>query len=63
MLLDDRKTGPVTVAWYNVSMLLWTPGQQFTGAELAGMLTAAGFRDAEVIPTFGYWNVVTAVKP
>jgi hypothetical protein len=27
------------------------------------MLTEAGFRRIEVKPTFGYWSVVTGVKP
>jgi cyclopropane fatty-acyl-phospholipid synthase-like methyltransferase len=63
MLLTDDKSGPATIAGYNVSMLLWTEGQQFSGAELAGMLQEAGFISIEVVPTFGYWSIVTGRKP
>lgn len=59
MLYDEAKAGPFTVAGYNVSMLLWTEGQQFSGAELSRLLDEVGFEDIEVIPTFGYWHVVT----
>ncbi|MBI5234038.1 MAG: methyltransferase [Deltaproteobacteria bacterium] len=63
MLYDGKKTGPFTVAGYNVSMLMWTEGQQFSGVELSLMLEQAGFTDIEVIPTFGYWHIVTGLKP
>ncbi len=63
MLYNKEKTGPFTVAGYNVSMLLWTEGQQFSGSELSRMLQQAGFADIGVIPTFGYWHVVTGRKP
>lgn len=63
MLYNMEKTNPFTVAGYNVSMLLWTEGQQFSGNELSHMLQEAGFEDIEVIPTFGYWHVVTGRKP
>jgi hypothetical protein len=63
MLYDREKAGPFTVAGYNVSMLMWTEGQQFSGGELSLMLEQAGFTDVDVIPTFGYWNIVTGRKP
>jgi O-methyltransferase/methyltransferase family protein len=63
MLYDGKKTGPFTVAGYNVSMLMWTEGQQFSGGELSLMLEQAGFIDLDVIPTFGYWHIVTGRKP
>jgi hypothetical protein len=63
MLYNDGKTGPFTVAGYDVSMLVWTEGQQFSGKELSLMLGEAGFADIEVIPTFGYWHIVTGRKP
>ena len=62
MLYNDEKTGPVAVAGVAISMLLNTEGQQFSGRELAAMLTEAGFRDIEVRPTFGYWSIVTGRK-
>ena len=63
MLYNGDKSGPFTVAGYDVSMLLWTEGQQFSGAELSALLAAAGFFDLHVIPTLGYWGIVTGRKP
>ena len=62
-LLNDDKTGPLAIAAFNVSMLLWTEGQQYSGHELSSMLTEAGFRALEVTPTVGYWSIVTGRKP
>ena len=44
-------------------MLMYIPGEQYSGRELSTMLTDAGFRDIEVKPTFGYWSVATGLKP
>lgn len=63
MLFNDAKDGPLTVAGYSVSMLLWTEGQQFSGTELSALLATAGFIDIEVMPTAGYWGIVTGRKP
>jgi len=63
MLFNSDKPGPFTVAGYDVSMLLWTEGQQFTGAELSAMLSEAGFVEIAVIATQGYWAIVTGQKP
>lgn len=63
MLYNDEKTGPFTVATYNIGMLWGTEGQQFSGRELSTMLSEAGFTDIEVKPTWGYWSIVTGRKP
>ncbi len=63
MLYDDNKAGPFTVAAFNMLMLFATDGEQYSGSELASMLTEAGFINFEVKPTFGYWSVVTGRKP
>ncbi|KAF0221306.1 MAG: O-methyltransferase family [Geobacteraceae bacterium] len=63
MLYNSDKTGPFTVAGYDVSMLLWTEGQQFSGGELSAMLAEAGFVDIAVTATLGYWHIVTGIKP
>ena len=62
-LYDDDKSGPVAAAGYSVNMLMWSEGQQYSGAELTAMLTDAGFRDIEVQATFGYDSVVSGRKP
>jgi len=59
----SEKDGPLPAAAYSVAMLLWTEGQQFSGAELAEMLAESGFTDIEVEPTIGFWSVVTGRKP
>ena len=63
MLYNDEKTGPFPVAACSINMLVWTEGEQYSGQELAEMLTEAGFIDVEVKPTFGYWSIVTGRKP
>ncbi len=63
MLYDDQKTGPYPTAAYNMAMLLWTEGQQFSGHELSVMLTEVGFTNVEVTPSRGYWSLITGRKP
>jgi SAM-dependent methyltransferase len=62
MLYDDKKKSPA-VAAYDIVMLLWTEGQQYSGDELSTMLRDIGFQAIEVKPTFGYWSIVTGYKP
>jgi len=62
ILYNEDKTGPFPVAAFNAMILLWTEGQQYSGAELSAMLTEAGFTDIEVKPTFGYWSIVSGRK-
>jgi O-methyltransferase domain/Dimerisation domain len=63
MLYDEEQQVPYPAAAYTVGMLLWTEGQQFTAPELKTLLTEAGFVKVEVKPTFGYWSIVTGLKP
>ncbi|HJQ68669.1 MAG TPA: methyltransferase [Blastocatellia bacterium] len=63
MLFDDEKTGPAQAAAYNVAMLLWTEGQQYSGRELRAMMAEAGFTDIEIKPAYGYWSLVSGRKP
>ena len=53
---------PLVAAGFNLGMLLWTEGQQFTAAELEALLLEAGFRDPQTRATFGYWSIVSARK-
>jgi hypothetical protein len=63
VLFDDDKGGPLRAAAYSAGMMMWSEGQQYSGAELTTMLTEAGFRDVEVKPTFGYDSIVSGRKP
>jgi protein-L-isoaspartate O-methyltransferase len=60
---NEQKLGPPAVAAYNMIMLISTEGQQYSGTELSRMLSEAGFVDIKVLPTSGYWNIVTGCKP
>jgi hypothetical protein len=61
-LFNDDKAGPLVAAEWSMVMVMWTEGQQYSGAELATTLTDAGFRDIEVKRTFAYDGVVSGVK-
>jgi acetylserotonin N-methyltransferase len=62
MLLDDAGTGPATTAAFSMLMLLATQGQQFTFAEIKGLLEKAGFKDVETKQTAGYYSITTGWK-
>ncbi|MDE2366252.1 MAG: methyltransferase [Betaproteobacteria bacterium] len=63
VLYNDEKTGPFAPAAYSMLMMGWTEGKSYSGAELSGMLKEAGFHDIQVHPAFGYFSVVTGLKP
>jgi len=63
MLLNEFKDGPLVVACYSVAMLLHERGKQYTAMELQTLLTETGFVDFQTRSTFGYYSLITAVKP
>ena len=63
MLFNDDRTGPLSAAAFHMVMLMYIPGEQYSGRELSSMLADAGFINIEAEPTFGYWSLVTGVKP
>ena len=63
MLFNNDRTGPLATAAFNITMLLWVTGQQYSGRELSAMLKEAGFKRVAVKKTFGYWSIVSGVKP
>ena len=63
MIYNDEKTGPFAPAAYSMLMMGWTEGESYSGRELSTLLQDAGFRDSKAYPAFGYYSVVTAVKP
>ena len=63
MFFNENKTGPFSVASYNIMMLLWTQGQQLSKKELMLLLKEVGFIDIQVLPTgFGDWALLTGLK-
>lgn len=63
MLYNDDKTGSFAPAAFSMVMMGWTEGKQYSGLELSEMLRNAGFDDIQVHPSFGYYSIVTGVKP
>jgi len=64
VLQNEERSGPLPAAAYNISMLLLTQGQQFSGSELSSMLKVAGFVDIEIKSTnFGYRSLAIGRKP
>lgn len=62
MLLTDDGSGPSTTAGFSMHMLL-TKGRQYTFPELRSLLEGAGFGTVSVLPTYGYYSVVTGQRP
>lgn len=62
-LFNDETPGPLAVAGFNVTMLIWSQGKQYSHSEMRQMLHAAGFCDIEILPAFGYFSIITGVKP
>lgn len=63
MLLDDDGTGPLTAAAFSVAMLHGTQGQQFTFAQLRDLLEGAGFAGINSLSTYGYYSLVSGIRP
>ena len=61
-LFNDEKTGPLSAAIYNLKMLLWTEGQQYTYKEILNMLKKVGFKNVLVKNYFKDWSIITALK-
>lgn len=63
LLFNNEKSGPIATSVYNMIMLLWTQGQQYSGKEIVSMLGKVGFKGIEILPTgFGSWSIITGVK-
>jgi hypothetical protein len=62
MLFNAERTGPFGVAAFNMVMLTYLDGEQYSGREIAGFFSEAGFTDIQVTPTFGYWSIVAGRK-
>lgn len=63
MLYNDEKTAPFAAAAFSMLMMGWTEGRSYSARELSTMMSDAGFRDIQTHPTFGYYSLVTGVKP
>ena len=63
MLYDDEKKGPFAPAAFSMMMMGWTEGKQYSGLELSAMLKEIGFEDIQIHRAFGYYSIVTGLKP
>jgi hypothetical protein len=63
MLYNEDKSGPFAAAAFSMLMMGWTEGKSYSSGELSAMLVDAGFREVEVQPAFGYYSIVTGLKP
>ena len=62
MLLDDDADGPLAAALFSVLMLN-TRGKQFTATELCALLRETGFENGTVTHTYGYYSLISALRP
>jgi hypothetical protein len=60
---DAGKTKPFPAAAMSMVMLGWGEGEQYSAPQIQNFLEEAGFRDIQVIPTYGYHSIVTGRKP
>jgi acetylserotonin N-methyltransferase len=63
MLLDDSGDGPTAAVSFSLLMCLGTKGQQFTFVLLKDILEDAGFADIRCKRSYGYYSLVTGLKP
>lgn len=62
MLFNSQKTGPLLTAAYNMKMMVWTEGQQFSTDEISEILYEAGFKKVNIIKSLGNWSIAIGKK-
>ena len=62
-LLDDDKASPLGATAMSMNMLVYSEGKQYSASEIDAILTQAGFAKVSVVPTQGYYSLITAEKP
>ena len=63
MLLHDSGKAPYPAIAFSLLMAIGTMGQQFTLPQLRDILESAGFTNVTSMNTYGYYSIVSAVKP
>lgn len=63
MLFNSHKTGPLLTAAYNMKMMVWTDGQQYSFAEIRDIFEEAGFIEIRKEKALGNWSIVIGQKP
>lgn len=63
VLLSDNHIGPLTANAYSLAMLSVTEGKQFKPSELMSILAEAGFESLKIKPAYGYYSLISGLKP
>lgn len=62
MLFNSDKTGPFLTAAYNMKMMAWTEGQQYSVNEIIEILNRVGFREVRIEQSLGNWSIISGIK-
>jgi 3-hydroxy-5-methyl-1-naphthoate 3-O-methyltransferase len=60
--INQRKTGPVSVAEYSVLLMLLSRGKCYSVTEMKDLLVQTGFRDVQYHPAILNRSIITATK-
>eukprot|EP01097_Dermamoeba_algensis_P007779 TRINITY_DN4975_c0_g1_i1.p1 TRINITY_DN4975_c0_g1~~TRINITY_DN4975_c0_g1_i1.p1 ORF type:complete len:112 (+),score=30.47 TRINITY_DN4975_c0_g1_i1:181-516(+) len=63
MVMKDTEDGELTTACFSVHMLIYTKGKQYSFLELKTLLESVGFQHISITPTYGYYSIVSGIKP
>jgi len=63
MLFDSTRSSPFNVVGQDVTMQLFTEGQQFTKDEINNLLKSVGYVELSIVQTHTDYCFITAVKP
>jgi SAM-dependent methyltransferase len=61
--INPDKTGPLPVAKYSALLMSVTEGKCYSVSEMYSLLSDAGFRNCQFLPTVADRSVITACKP
>ncbi|NGX56361.1 MAG: 3-hydroxy-5-methyl-1-naphthoate 3-O-methyltransferase [Candidatus Anoxychlamydiales bacterium] len=62
MLFNNDKTGPLLTSAYNIKMMSWTEGQQYSKIEITKLLKKAGFKKIIILKALGNWSLIIGTK-
>jgi hypothetical protein len=62
-LLNDDGDGPLLTALFSFNMFVYCKSKQFTFNEMKSMLEKCDFTDVKAIKAYGFYSLVSAIKP
>lgn len=63
IFFNNMKTGSMSAAAYNLSMNIFSEGNQYSKKEVFKMLKELGFVNVKYKDTFGDWGIIIALRP